>query len=358
MPAARRLNEPTITQILRSLIEEYGPALHLPAGDNAIARYIAEEARIAPGTVLGILNKTPQRIAANTGNRLAEFFNRVAIPPLRGEWFSSTSIEDFNAKRSGAGLVAIRVPSDYGRLISTVEDWLCGVHIAYRYSLDSIDTGDVAREVVKVWRTGPALMHKMSFVPHARRNSDPVLFFEGPVILVGRTAMLIGTNIDQQSRDRERARVLMLDHGDGDKDMADCKIGLLTSTRPRQDFAPCTASTLLIRSKWSGAEDRFEDLVQSATTIRPLEETIGEDFGLAHSPLVRAFLDNRPLGCSKEPELQVYESHVPDGGYDRVLRINTERFARNMKRVLAGAMSDNAISAPFKPNWLAKPNAP
>ena len=307
--------------------------------------------------MLGILNGTPQRIAANTGNRLAEFFNRVAIPPLRGEWFSSTSIEDFNAKRAGAGLVAIRVPPDYSRLISTVEDWLCGVHIAYRYSLEPIDTGDVAREVVKIWRAGPSLIHKMSFVPHARRNNDPVLFFEGPIILVGRTAMLVGTNIDQQSRDRERARVIMLDHGDGDKDMIDCKISLLTSTRPRQDFAPCTASTILIRSRCSDAEDRFDDLVQSATTIRTLEETISEDFGLAHGPLIRAFLDNRPLGCLKEAELQVYEFHVPEGGYDRVLRINTERFARNMKRVVADAMSNDAISAPFKPNWVAKANA-
>ena len=354
MAAERGSAEPTITRILRALIDQYGPVLHLPAGDNAIARYIAEEARIAHGTVLGILNGTPQRIAANTGNRLAEFFNRVAIPQLRGEWFSSTSLEDFNAKRAGAGYVAIRVPSDYDQLITTVEDWLCGVHIAYRYSLDSIDTGDVAREVVEIRRTGASLTYKMSFVRLSGRNSDPIYFFEGPVILVGRTAMLVGTNVGQQSRDRERVRVIMLDHGDGDGDTKDCKLGLMTSTRPRQDFAPCTASILLIRAKWDTTQIAFDTLAQSATTVRPLEETIKDDFGHTHEALIRAFLDNRPWGCVTDPDLQPYMAHVPAGGHDRVLRINTERFTRNMKRIVADALNDDAVCAPFKPNWPIK----
>ncbi len=84
MPNGQVDARPAITQILRALIDEYGAELHLPAGNNAIARRIAEQAHIAHGTVLGILNGTPQRIAANTGNKLAEFFNRVAIPNCRG----------------------------------------------------------------------------------------------------------------------------------------------------------------------------------------------------------------------------------------------------------------------------------
>ncbi len=171
--------KPAITQVLRALIEEYGAELNLPAGDNAIARRIAEQAAIAHGTVLGILNGTPQRIAVNTGKKLAEFFNRVAIPKLQGEWFSSTSLDDFNHKRGAAGFIAVRVPPGYTQLVATVEDWLCGVHIAYRYSLDSIDTGDVATEVVQIWRTGATLMFRMSFVPHSGRSDEFDLLLRG-----------------------------------------------------------------------------------------------------------------------------------------------------------------------------------
>ncbi len=345
-------NDPPITQILRALIDEYGSALHLPATDNAKAKSIAEQSKIAQGTVLAILNGTPHRIASNTSKRLAEFFNRVAIPELRGEWFSSASLKDFNDKRYGAGAVAVRVPPDYPQLVSTVEDWLCGVHIAYRYSLDSIDTGDAAREVVRVWREGSTLMHRMSFIRHSRRGNDPMFYFEGPVILIGRTAVLMGTNIGQETRDRDRARVIMLDHGDGDRDTKDCKLGLMTSTRPRQDFTPCTACTLLIRAGWDTTSVGFEELALSATTIGPLADVIKEDFGHAHEGLLRVFLDNRPSGCRREPELAAYEPLIPEGGHDRVLRINTDRFTRNMKRVLADAMGNDDICAPYKPNWL------
>jgi hypothetical protein len=347
---------PVIAQILRTLIEEYGSALHLPAGNNAIAKQISGEARIAHGTVLAILNGTPQRIAVNTGNRLAEFFNRAAIPRLRGEWFSSTSLEDFNTKRGAAGAVAIKVPPDHQRLIGVVEHWLCGVHIVYRYSLDSIHTGDVSREVLQIRREGAGLTHKMSFVPRAGQDKDPIYYFEGPVILAGRTATLLGMNIGKPTQDRtfDRVRMMIFDHDDANGGTHNCKIGIMTSTRPRVDYAPCTASTFMIRAQWETGQVSFDDLVKSATTIRPLNDTIREDFGSKHGAPVRAFLDNRPSGTQREPELQEYEMRVPEGSYDRVLRIDTARFSLHMPLILADVMNDDAICAPFKPNWLAK----
>lgn len=353
MPNDQADAKPAITQILRALIDEYGAELNLPSGDNAIARRIAEQAGIAHGTVLGILNGTPQRIATNTGKKLAEFFNRAAIPKLQGEWFSSSSVASFNNMRGAAGFLAIKIPPDYMQLVSSVENWLCGVHIAYRYSLDSIDTGDVATEVVQIWRAGATIMFRMWFVPYSGRSEKSIYFFEGPVILIGRTAVLLGTNTGQQARDHDRVRVIMLDHGDGDRDTVDCKMGLMTSTRPRQDLAPCTASILLIRVKWDTSR-ALEDLVRTATTIRPLHEAIRNDFGPTHDTLIRVFLDNRPSGCPREPELQIYEAPIPEGSHDRVLRINTERFVRNMKRIVAAAHSDDEICAPYKPNWMTK----
>jgi hypothetical protein len=343
--------EPAITQILRALIDEYGAILNLPAGNNAVARHISEHAHIAHGTVLGILNGVPQRIASNTRNRLAEFFNSAAIPPIQAEWFSSTSLADFNLKRAGAGFVAVKLPPNHQRLMAKVEDWLCGIHIIYRYSLDAIDTAVVAREVAYIWNAGASLQHRMGYVPHSRRNSDPIYYYEGPVVLIGRSALLISTNVGQQSGDPDRARVIVLDHGDGN---GDCKLGLMTSTRPRHDFAPCTASTLMIRAQWDTSQTTFEELVESVTTMRPIEETIQDDFGLAHNGLIRSFLDNRPFGCPVEPELQTYMPHVPEGAHDRALRLITDRFSRNMKRILTTVMNDDEICAPFKPNWLER----
>ena len=109
----------------------------------------------------------------------------------------------------------------------------------------------------------------------------------------------------------------------------------------------------MIRAKWDTAQ-ALEDLVRTATTIRALHEAVRDDFGPAHEVLIRAFLDNRPLGCQKEPDLQMYETPIPEGSHDRVLRINTDRFNRNMKRIFASALADDSVFAPYKPNWQAR----
>ena len=131
--------------ILRQLITEYGVALHLPTGDNQIAAHIAQETGLAQGTVLGILSGSTERINENTRNKLASLFNRAAIPRIQPVWLSSRSLAEFNSKRVGSGLIPIRMPTDYLQQVARVGDWLCGIHIVYRYSLDFIDTGDVAR---------------------------------------------------------------------------------------------------------------------------------------------------------------------------------------------------------------------
>jgi hypothetical protein len=89
----------------------------------------------------------------------------------------------------------------------------------------------------------------------------------------------------------------------------------------------------------------------SATVIRPLDETIKKDFGSAHGPLIRLFLDNRPSGYPVEPELEL---HVKSGPRpERVLRLDTERFATHMRHILTDVVANNAIYAPFKANWVA-----
>lgn len=337
--------------ILRQLITEYGVALHLPTGDNQIAAHIAQETGLAPGTVLGILSGSTERINENTRNKLASLFNRAAVPRIQPVWLSSRSLAEFNSKRAGSGLVPIRMPTDYQQQVARVGKWLCGVHIVYRYSLDSIDTGDVAREVIHIWHDGAILQFQMSFINQSGAENNPVYFFEGPVLLVGRTAVLFGTNVGVKTADREydRARVIVIDHDNAGGDTYDCKIGLMTSTRPRRDHAPCTASTILIRTQYP-SEPVYDDLVRTATVIRSLDETIKNDFGDEFAPLIKTFLDNRPLGSQLEPALEPYVRRGPRA--DRVLRLDTDRFATHMGHILEQVIANDHICAPFKENWL------
>jgi hypothetical protein len=125
----------------------------------------------------------------------------------------------------------------------------------------------------------------------------------------------------------------------------------MTSTRPRRDHAPCTASTILLRAKWNVTLASMDKLMVSATVIRSLDETIEKDFGAAHGAIIKLFLDNRPNGYSVEPEL---EPHVKSGPRpERVLRLDTERFATHMRHILTDVAANQAIYAPFKENWTA-----
>src|SRR5260370_20960292 len=109
------------------------------------------------------------------------------------------------------------MPMDYRSQAASLQNWLCGVHIAYRYSLDFIDTGDVAREVVHIWNNDSILQFRMSFVNPSGRDIGPVHYYEGPVLLVGRTAVLIGVNVEPKTAQREydRARIIVIDHHNG-----------------------------------------------------------------------------------------------------------------------------------------------
>ena len=82
----------SVEQVLRQLISEYGTALHLPSGDNSIAAHMAKEIGLAKGTILGILNGSTERLSENTKNKLATFFNSVAVPKIHPAWLSSRSL--------------------------------------------------------------------------------------------------------------------------------------------------------------------------------------------------------------------------------------------------------------------------
>ena len=343
----------TTQAMFRLLISEYGIALRLPTGDNQLAGHIAQETGLAQGTLLGILNGSTTRINENTRRKLADFFNRVAVPHIQPVWLSSPSVAEFKAQRAESSVATLTMPTDYRSQAAALQNWLCGVHVAYRYSLDFIDTGDVAREIVHIWSNDSVLQFRMSFVNPSGGDIGPVHFYEGPVLLVGRTAVLVGTNVEPKTAQREydRARIIVLDHDNGGGDTHDSKIGLMTSTRARRDHAPCTASTILLRAQWKVTQPLLDKLMVSATVIRPLDETIEKDFGAAHAAHIKLFLDNRPSGYPVESELEPYVKSIPRP--ERVLRLDTERFATHMRHIIMDVVANKAICAPFKENWVA-----
>jgi hypothetical protein len=95
----------------------------------------------------------------------------------------------------------------------------------------------------------------------------------------------------------------------------------------------------------------MDKLMVSTTVIRSLDETIEKDFGAAHAAIIKLFLDNRPNGYSVEPELEPHVKSLPRP--ERVLRLDTERFATHMRHILTDVGANNTISAPFKENWVA-----
>jgi hypothetical protein len=49
--------------------------------------------------------------------------------------------------------------------------------------------------------------------------------------------------------------------------------------------------------------------------------------------------------------MERYVKFVPQP--ERVLRLDTERFATHMRHILAQVISNDAICAPFKQNWVS-----
>lgn len=74
-------------------------------------------------------------------------------------------------------------------------------------------------------------------------------------------------------------------------------------------------------------------------------------------PLIKLFLDNRPNGCKLEAEMQAYENFYGREP-ERILRLDTDRFATTMHQILSEIISNNEISAPFKKNWITRLQAP
>src|SRR5271154_919107 len=111
----------TAQAILRLLISEHGVALRMPAGNNQIAAHIAQETGLAQGTLLGILGGNTARINENTRRKLADFFNRVAVPHIQPVWLSLPSVAEFKSRRAESSVIPLTMPPDYRAMTTALQ---------------------------------------------------------------------------------------------------------------------------------------------------------------------------------------------------------------------------------------------
>jgi hypothetical protein len=124
----------------------------------------------------------------------------------------------------------------------------------------------------------------------------------------------------------QRSMSRLLDHGRGRR-------------RPR-----LRATVVIIRSQHEPAD--LAEFTFRTTVVGRFEEIVTQDFGAEAEPYLRLFLDNRPAGVEKEPDLQAIDGARL--GRDRILRANLAKFRDNMPGILERVLQGGRLAAPFK----------
>jgi hypothetical protein len=331
--------------ILEWLVSEFGQQLDLSRSE--LASRLGQ--KLADNTVRAMLAGTGGEPTAPTRRQLTAIF-RPAVPHLHEHHFTAETLEQFKGRlhRVAANYSCMLSVNCEARKLREMEEYLVGTHVAYRYAFEAHGEEDrVAREVVRIDKSGSSFSFNMSF--WGDRHNDPEqqsMAFSGIVIPVGLSVIMVGLNEGQARLDRGRCLVI---HEDGPAPRArQCRLGMLSSTRLYENWAPCAASTILVRLQWKPKD--LDGFVDDATTMGSFSDIIEKDFGVDEERLLwlRAFLDNRPFGTDVDEDLKRLEGSRQR---DWTLRLDPGRFNSQMPSILKAAVDDPDICAPFKSNW-------
>jgi hypothetical protein len=358
-----------LSAIVNHLLRSHGPQLGAPAmldgqplGPLIDHIHKAMSGSLSKRHIRSVLDgKYDNDLRYPTAEAWARFLRRVH-PAIEATWFFATTLDDFLARLKAAPVdaSASSVAIDYPRYRELTDElrgeYAGATYICYRYPFEGFDSAAVAREVLHIRSAGESLEFVMSFWPGASQGRQSAHTYNGIVFPAGRSLFLVGFNISQAAHDRGRS--LFFDDALGDSQLRNCKFGILSTTRLHGDLAPCAACTVLVRVQWE-PEDLAEFL-EEVTTIDEFDKIIGADFGIRDDEasrrrlsFLRLFMDNRPSGTPRGPELAGIEGNrtVPEP----VLRLNTNRFNAEMPHILRSALADEAVYAPFKANWPSRP---
>jgi hypothetical protein len=103
-------------------------------------------------------------------------------------------------------------------------------------------------------------------------------------------------------------------------------------------------------------EGQILSFMEGVTCNAPFEQVIAQDFGKSseRARWIRALLDNRPTGASKEEDIASF-----DEGKSResTLRVFKQRFDDLMPLIIEPVLGDPNIRSSFKGIWKGMPEA-
>jgi hypothetical protein len=363
--------------VLKLLTETYGQDWSPPeASDNHKAKALAQGSFVGRSTIAGILSgKSKGRRRLETLQKLSDFF-RSFDEQLPLNCFRRSEFE--NVKKVCAAYVAKNPPDkaqsvpgrqnvearglrdlisfkipNYGQEVAETRPHLLGTYVTYRYAFERGAEGDgilIAREVLHVEKDGPDLAFKLSFCRNMGDPDPDPQWFGGKVIPLGNSLFFVGFDFSDKVPSRGRTLFIpKMSHGP----LRNCNIGLISGTRMHRDYGPATACTLIFRAP--SPDRRLSQFMKNVTRNEPVATVLNRDFGgnKEHHDWIRGFLDNRPAGAQKEPELA--EREKTDGNKMRpmeaTLRVDVGRFERQMQQLYAELIRAPDVNAPFKENW-------
>ena len=331
---SRRLstNPPTITLILKYLVEKYGAELGLPGwNDQDFVSGLSRKVRVSPGTARNFREGLSNYPQAKIRERLVDLFREV-VPHLEPQWLLYDSlplfVERLEQEPKDRKIITLSIPLEGYRQFDRLQKWVCGVYICYRYSFEQSEEKLVAREVLHVKERNGNFWFEMSFVPGGEESDQDVETFEGVVLPLGESVFFVGWN-------DHRGRSLFL-HRDFARESRDCRIGILSTTRLSNNRAPLAACTVIV--KMQREPKNIAKFMRDMTIIRQFNDIIDADFGENARDMLATFLDN---GVQMT---EIGGKEVPDV----VLRLNLYRFTAGMPPIYRAALGDPGLKSAFK----------
>lgn len=336
------------------LLDQFRGVKDIPAKTGLRAMETASKAagcKISASTWRNIRNGETTG-SLETKRELAKLF-RAAVPDFRPEWFDLPTMELFQAAVSGAHpntyTVSLVVPTLSEPVAQSLNHWLPGLYICYRYSFEQNPEPHVAREVLRIWRADDG-QHKfeLHYVIGSGRPGGDTSTVRGFVVALGRTVMMVGVS-------GYRGRVIFwhFDHPDYDEGDRWCRFGLTATATGRGDRAPVAACTIFLKLEKDIPDWRWLCSKDSRVIgVLPIGEIMATDFP-GRSPRSQAF-ENRHISYwiatfLENTPLKNTQYGVPE----TILHLNVERFRVRMEGIRQKLIADESVNAPFKSGWEA-----
>jgi hypothetical protein len=358
-------------EVLRLLAAAYEPELRRRAKQPSakIESVLIAASGLGRNTIVPRLHgMATHKLQANTAKKLDDVFRAIdANLPDNCVGASISEIKhciavykdrQTKSKPGDQDDIRFNVPG-YADAVVAIRSTIVGTYVTYRYAFEPHSEALIAREVLDIFQDGPDIGFSMSFCKNVEQPDPNPGEFRGKVIPVGLSLYFIGFSHMDAHYSRGRSFFIPEERGTFQKD---CNIGILSGTRLYGDHGPSTACALMFRAPIQRGPTALRQFVRDVTRNKPFEKIMPKDFGndTARQKWLKTFLDNRPAGSANDPDLAKFE--LIDGEQERprdfALRVDLERFRRQMRSIYEEIKTDTSVNSPFKPSWSRSRSSP